>query len=409
MSLAGLAMACGLALLAMFCPLPAWAEQPIQVKANAHSFAFGQEMRFHLEVECPDPIQSIVLAYRTSDTRGTTVEAMRFSPGTAVSVDYVHDVQSRYLRPFVEVTYWWTIVSAADARLATEPQSFVYADNRFDWQTVSDGVVNVRWYRGDLQVAQNALDVAAAGLDRARQDVSVDALLQPIDVYLYANADDMRAALSADTPPGVEAQTLYETSVILVAVAPEQANIPRLRRILPHEVTHALIHEVTQSEFDSVPLWFSEGIATSVEHAFAPDPDAQSLFAQAVQERDLIPLDTLCATFPYDLGQARLAYVQSGSLIDYMRDMYGRQALRGLAAAYADGATCEGGVQRVLGVSLTGLQAQWIDNLAPRSSWAVMWEENRAWLILLVLFAVLPLLFIDLSQVRTMIWRNRRQ
>ena len=96
----------------------------------------------------------------------------------------------------------------ADARLTSEPQTFAYADNRFDWQILAQNVVTIHWYRGDVQAAQKALDVAIGGLDRARQDIDVSATSQPIDVYVYENTDDMQAAMPAGTPAGTEALTL---------------------------------------------------------------------------------------------------------------------------------------------------------------------------------------------------------
>ncbi len=373
---------------------PVSAGQPIQVQASTHSLMFGQEVRFHLQVIAPDPIRSIVLAYRTSDNPGTIVETMAFDQGMTVTVDYVHRVKERYIRPFVQVTYWWTIDSMADARLTTEPQTFAYADNRFDWQTLSQSVVTIHWYRGDMQAAQKALDAAMAGLDRARQDIDINATRQPIDVYLYESADDMQAALPTGTPTGTEALTLYETSVILAASGLQEANVLDLQRILSHEVTHALVHEATQSDFDSVPLWLSEGLATSVQYTFAPDPDAQLLMKEAARDQALISLDTLCAAFPQSPAPARLAYAESASVIGYIRDRYGRRALRDLVAAYGDGATCEGGVQRVLSLSLDRLQAQWSQSLAPQSGWRTFWKDSGAWAILLFLSLLIVVPFV---------------
>jgi hypothetical protein len=375
-------------------PLLVAAEEPIQVQASTHAYEFGSQVRFHLEAASAAPIQSVALAYRTSDTQGTTVETMSFGTEMQVSVDHVHEIGQRYIRPFVEISYWWTIVNVAGAKLTTETQSFFYTDNRFGWETLGQETVNVHWYQGDVQIAQQSLDVAVAAVARARQDIQLDAIYKPVDIYLYVNAEDLRLALPAGLPSGADALTLYETNVVLVPYGPEATNIPSLRRILPHEVTHALIHEATQSDFDDVPVWLSEGLATSVEYEFAPDPDAQLLLEQAMDKRGALSLNRLCAEFPHDWAAARLAYVQSASVVGYIRDLHGRQALRDLVAAYADGATCDGGVQRVFGFSLDRLDLSWHEYMAPRSAWTVFWEGNGAWVILAVLFAGMPLLFL---------------
>lgn len=370
------------------------AQDPIRIQNIEHSFGFGHQVRFHLEATSSTPIQSIVLAYRTSDTQGTTIEMPSFSASTSVSVDHVHEISHRYIRPFVEITYWWTIGNEAGDKLTTEPRTFSYTDNRFEWQTLSQDNINIYWYQGEIKIAQLALDVAIEGAARARQDIHLESVQKPADIYLYANADDLHLALPAGLPMGADALTLYETNVILVPHGPQADQIPALRRIVPHEVTHALIHEATQNDFDRVPLWLSEGLATSVEYTFAPDPDAQLLLEDALKQDRLIDLNSLCAAFPRDTSSARIAYAQSASVVDYIRDLYGRQMLSDLVAAYADGATCEGGVQRVFGFSLDRLETSWKEELSPLGKLTVFWKSNGAWLILLALFAVIPLLFV---------------
>ena len=394
-----LAFLCALVLFCLMAFVPAAAQDKIEIKSNTQSVLFGQRLTFHLEATSADPIQSIVLTYRASDTQSASIETLGFDPSTSVAVEYVHEIEKRYVRPFAEVTYWWTIADAAGAKVTTEPRTFAYTDDRFDWQTLGEGIVNVHWYAGDIKTAQQALDVTVAGLERAQQDIRVETVRKPIDVYMYAGADDLALALPAGLPNGAEALTLYETSVILVSFAPEPAYLPDFQRVLPHEVTHALLHEATQNDFDRVPMWLAEGLATSVEYVFVPDPNGQSLLEEAAGERTLIPLDTLCAAFPRDLSQARLAYAQSASVVNYIRDRYGRETLHGLVVAYGDGATCSGGVQGVLGISLDQLNTLWRESLAPRSNLVALWEDKGAWLLLLALFALLPIFFIGASRV----------
>jgi len=398
------------------------ADPPITVLTNEHTYTFGQDLRFHLQAEAGAPIESIVLSYRTSDTLDTAVVVLPIEPATTIDVDHVHHVDERYIRPFVEISYWWTIADTAGSKLTTDPQTFEYVDDRFDWQSLSDGGVALYWYDpstpaatapvavasisnavttiggdtearplADVRVAQQALDVAVEALSRALLDVPVEALHKTIDIYLYANAEDLRLTLPAGLPSGADALTLYETNVILVPYGPQEANIPTLRRILPHEVTHALIHEATRTDYDRVPLWLAEGLATSVEYTFVPDPDAQALLDTALARKETLHLASLCGTFPYTGQDTRLAYAQSASVVNTLRDLYGRQALRDLTTAYADGATCEGGVQRVFGVSLERLELSWRDYQAPQGRLSLFWERNGSLVILAFVLSV-PLL-----------------
>lgn len=380
------------------------APSPIQVRDNSHSITFGQEMRFHLSLEGSAPITSIVLAYRTSDTQGTTVETLAFVPDQALSVEHIHDIGERYVRPFVVVSYWWTIVDLMGARLVTEPQQFLYTDDRFAWESLSQENVNLHWYQGELKVAQQALDATLAGFVGVREALGATGGQDagaPVEVYLYASPQDLAPALPPGTPPDLEALTLSEMNVILTSFGPEASYIPDLQRVLAHEAAH--VHVDLMTKADTVPLWLTEGLATSVQQSVAPDPDARTMLERAASEGRLIPLLSLCVSFPPDRAGARLAYVQSASVIDLIQDRYGRRRLRQLFAAYSDGATCEGGVYRVLGVSLEGLEAQWRASLVPvdpaQKWWDGFWERNGAYLVLIVVLA-LPTLLVLVSNGR---------
>jgi len=379
---------------------------PIQMLDNSHSVTFGQEIRFHLALEGSAPITSIVLAYRTSDTQGTTVEPIPFAPDKRLDVEYVHDIGELYVRPFVLVSYWWTVVDLMGARLVTEPRQFLYTDDRFAWQSLSQDNVNLYWYQGEFKVAQQALEATLDGLADARKSLGgaeeTDAGA-PVEVYLYATPQDLALSLPPGTPADLEALTLHEVNVVLTSFGPETSYIPDLQRVLAHEAAHVYLHAMAPGE--RVPLWLNEGLATSVQQTVAPDPDARTLLEQAAREGTLMSLLNLCASFPLDASGARLAYAQSASVVDWIQDRYGPSQLRQLFVAYADGATCEGGVYRVLGVSLEALEAQWRASLVPVAppqwQWSSFWERNGAYLILLAVLA-LPTLFILLFN-----WRRR--
>ncbi|MBN1640263.1 MAG: hypothetical protein JXA09_03430 [Anaerolineae bacterium] len=372
-------------------PAQVRADDPIAIQVNAHDYRFGEQIRFQLQASGETPIESITLSYRTSDAQATTVEALSFAAARSVHVEHVHDIGQRYVQPFVEVTYWWTLVDARGASMTTEPLIFAYVDDRFDWQALNQDGIVLHWYAGDLPIAQQTLDVAIEAVSRAAIDLPIELLQEAIEVYLYADAADLGLTLPAGLPAGDDAITLYETNTVLVSYAPQETNIPALRRTIPHEVTHALIHAVTPDSHTRVPRWVSEGLSTSIEYAFVPDPDAQDLLDDALAARRTISLHTLCAEFPNDSEQKQLAYVESASVIDYIRDLHGRQALRDLVAAYADGATCDGGIQRALGMSMERLQVLWMAHEAPQGRWAAFWERSGAWMVLILLLAAVPI------------------
>src|SRR5687768_4419113 len=70
-----------------------------------------------------------------------------------------------------------------------------YQDDGFDWQTLESDTLRINWYNGDANFGQAALSAAQAGLESIRTLIPLD-LVQPIEVFIYANADDLRGTLN---------------------------------------------------------------------------------------------------------------------------------------------------------------------------------------------------------------------
>ncbi len=129
-----------------------------------------------------------------------------------------------------------------------------------------------------------------------------------------------------------------------------------------------------------------------------PDPSLQRVLDEAVSDGVLLSLETLCASNfsslpPHD---ATLAYAQSESAVRYITNRYGMSQIRALVTAYADGLSCSGAVERVLGISLTTLETQWHGELARSVASTPRQEVSLApWIVAWVVSVVLALLFIS--------------
>ena len=98
--------------------------------------------------------------------------------------------------------------------------------------------------------------------------------------------------------------------------------------------------------------WLGEGIAAFAEHlcgAFT----YRAVAAQMQDEKQLFPLDTLRHAFQEQDDLA--AYLQAGSLVQYLYQTYGRRPLRELWR--------EGGAdfQRAYGVNASSIESAWHD------------------------------------------------
>jgi hypothetical protein len=360
----------------------------VVAESNSH-YEFGRQLNFHLEA---------------SSASGITVEHPQFVAGPSVIVDHTYDLQGRYIKPFSRIEYWWTLSDAAGHRLTTEIQAFSYDDSRFPWQSLVGERITVYWYQGSEAFGQAAMDVAVGAVPRISADLGVGAP-QPIRAFLYANLSDLEGALPPTGREWVGGQAYPELGTFVAAIAPDGKSLSTMKRVIPHEITHLLLYQAAGGELGQVPYWLTEGLATLSQEL--PDPEAAIVLETALSQDSLVPLETLCGPFPLDAGEARLSYAQSASVVGFIRDHYGRQGLARLIAAYADGASCRGGVERALGVSFEGLETQWRASLQPRNKWLVFLEKAGPWLGLWGGSCLMTLLFLE--AIPLSIWRRRRE
>ena len=101
----------------------------------------------------------------------------------------------------------------------------------------------------------------------------------------------------------------------------------------------------------------------------------------------------MCGSFGSE--RAHLSYAESASLVRYILDRPGGAAkIKGLLNAYRDGATCEGGVQQELKVSLIELQTDWQRDVLNSNPLLDFLRSAAPWLVLFVPVALIFALFI---------------
>ncbi|UCC63156.1 MAG: hypothetical protein JSV36_20860 [Anaerolineae bacterium] len=383
-----LILSCLLLLLAP--PALAQTEGPLAVQEIRHQVRFAEAVQFFLTASSPTNITSAVLTYRTSDNEGMTIKRLDFAPAPAIELAYEIDLARYPLKPFVQVTYWWTVSDADNHRLVTDPQRFFYNDPRFEgFPPLTGQHVVVHWYEGDAAFGNMALDVAERAVVRIGEmiDPALDPP-EPFHLYLYASEADLLPVLPATDREWVVGQAYPDLRIALAAIPPGAESASTMRWLIPHELTHLLLYEVMGSNYGRLPPWLNEGLAVFSEEI--PDPDDALVLDRALRKDQLLALEALCHSFPYGDDQARLAYAQSTSVVRFIRENYGHSAIGKLVAVYSNGIPCQRGVNLALGTSLSNLESQWRKSLGAQSKSAVLLRRAMPWLLLLLVS--LPLL-----------------
>jgi hypothetical protein len=363
----------------------------ITVTANEADYAFAQQMTFHIAAQSDADIKSAVVVFRSGNRPERRAQA-DFEPGKAIDITHVQRLTGDVLSPFSQVTYWWELSDAAGHKQSTPHQTIEYRDNRFAWQEVAESNVHVLYYLGDVAYAQSALSVARAALVRINEELA--APLPPrVDVYLYASLDDLQSALLLAGRDWQGGQARPDLGVVLVAIPPGQEALVQMKRDIPHELTHLLVYQATGPGYVRVPRWLDEGLASANEEL--AQPSYQLALEAAFRNKQLIPLETLCAPFPADAGLAQLAYAESQSFVQFLRNR-DPDAIRRLLGAYAGGATCSGGVEQAMGSTLGALELAWRASLGPQGAWLALIDSVGGWVVMAILvsLALIPLAFV---------------
>ncbi len=355
-------------------------------------YSFAQQLTFTLAVTSNTEISEIYLFFRGSTDPDTEKVAVTVEGrGGMTRVSYTRDVGLYPLPPFDRITYWWQIEDEVGNRLHTEPEEFTYADNRFRWRELSAPGISVHWIesRGDPAYAQTALDIAQASVTEINAELRAP-VPDSLDIFLYDSEFHLEGAMVLGGRDWIGGQARPELGVVVVAVGPEQGYVSRMKRYVPHEITHLLVYELVGSEgYRYVPTWLDEGLATSNEQL--PTPEYALALEEARQANELLSLQDLCVPFPPDPSRAFLSYAQSASVVRFIRQQYGGDAIRRLLAAYADGASCTSGVEDALGISFSRLESDWLADLSPTTGWQVWMDRGGVWIglwLLSILVAV---------------------
>jgi hypothetical protein len=366
----------------------------IQVIESGATYSFAQQATFTLQAVSDTEITQVYLFFQAvSDERVQSVD-VGAEQGQEISVKHVHDLRQDPLPPLATVTFWWQIENAAGVSLTTEREQFKYEDNRFQWQQLSAEGITVHWIegRGDPAFGQAALDIA----QQSEREINTEfqaPMPASIDIYVYDAQHNLDAAMVLTGRDWITGLAHPEMDGILIAIPPEEGYTSRMKRYIPHEITHLLVYQaVTPDGYRYVPEWLDEGLATANEQL--PTPEYTLAIEEARAQGELLSLEALCVPFSPDSSTAFLSYAQSGSVVRFIRERYGARGIRALLDAYANGASCGSGVQEALSISLHGLETAWRASLEPQTRWQALFEQIGVWvgLWLLSLLVALPMI-----------------
>lgn len=363
------------------------AQGGIEISDVDVSYLFGEEIRFSARVSAPTAIQEVLLSFR--DERENNTRVISLFPDDEGFVEYTYNARENLLRPFAKITLEFQVRLANGSEKTSKSYSFIYSDNRFDWQSRKEGNLRVHWHEGGESFGIAALDSARTGLKKIETLFPVDATT-PLDIYIYASPADLQNALFMGGETWISGHASPALGIVLVSIAPGAEEKISMERQIPHELAHVLLYRYVGERYNHLPTWLQEGLSSNAE--LYPNPDYSLALSRAVEKHTLIPLTELCAPFPRDASQAFLAYAEATSFTDYLYDQYGKSDLEALILAYADGLSCEAGATKALGKSLSYLDSNWQEEVLGANLLGVAWRSLLPYLLILLVLLAIPLI-----------------
>ena len=318
---------------------------------------FPNGITFHLEVQGPDTINDIRVYFRKIGQAGDSgYRIVDFNPGTHIYGEskILSNKDNQYIPPGTRIEYHYDIRDVNGRILKTDPQVYTYLDNRFDWSSVTDGVITVFYFGdGSLEKAEKILNICRTTLDHMGPILGIKPT-HPLHIVTYQDYSDMKPALPFRS--NKVAESLITQGI---AFADERSLIiytsdSTFIGTTKHEFTHLLVGDAAGRAYNRVPLWLNEGLA---EYA-NPEGSYESYLQSAIQNGDLLPLwqrETFSGT-PRDI---MIGYGQGESVVQFMIEEYGTDKMALLMANIPSSYDIDSALESSYGFDQYGLDSLW--------------------------------------------------
>jgi hypothetical protein len=324
---------------------------------------FGTGIVFSQPVTVTKPIGRVELLLTVADSIGPTIQEIGYPPiAGAMNLTYTLDTAGgAHLIPNTPIVARWRLFAADEPSVPILGPDIkvVYADDRFEWKTVSDDVVRVHWYKGDAAFGAKALKL---GADEVRATSKLLGVTEsdPVDFFVYADQAEFYGALGPGAHENVAGTAFANIRTLLGLIPPNEIDDPLVAVRIPHEFVHMVFDTASKNPYHAPPRWLNEGLAVYQSQSY--DTSDRAAVQDAARTGTLIPLDGLTGQFPNG-NDFFLAYAESVSAVAFMIDTYGQDALVTLIRSYADGRTDDEAFHDALGVDTAGFTAAWFKDL----------------------------------------------
>ena len=346
------------------------AQQAITVTEQGYENQFPDGLRFHLEAASSSPIEEIrVYVRKLGQSSRSVYRTVEFEPGERISGEALF--QSKTANEFIptgtRLSYYFDIRTADGQRLETEPEVLVYLNRGLDWDSVSDGLINVYYYHHtdqSEQRAQQVLQVAVNTYAHMGPILGVE-LTEPMNLVIYSDYADMRVALPPKSRVAARqlrtlGQAFTNERTLLVDGSNDVFVGDNILSTTAHEFTHLLVADAAGTAYGQVHTWLNEGLAVYSE---GEDNTEYDIWVNTAIRNDTVPPLTSLRTYAGTPQETLRNYGLGYSVATYMLDTYSTEKMTRLFAAIRTMHNFEKSLEASYGLTIVELDNEWRESL----------------------------------------------
>ncbi|CAN5760423.1 hypothetical protein BH23CHL5_BH23CHL5_12470 [soil metagenome] len=331
----------------------------VQPLRNDVTSEFPTGIRFTLEVELGASSSRADLYYRIGKHPTQYLSTTRYEPTDSPSIEMTVDMLLQGIPPGVPLHYFWLIHFDDGSSADIEGGLVEWIDPRFDWTMFASHDIELFSYSDDDRFNDFALEVAQNSADSIRERIGAPPRPEPLRIWLYNNQSDMSGALSPNSREWIGGVSYAKFSLIAAVVAPGDERA--VNRVITHEVFHQIFHDRTANPFVNPAAWLDEGLATAVQ--LAGLEGLAEVVQEAYRDGTLPSIRSMTSEWGSDRRAVNISYAASYSIVTFIVEEYGEDALLALIDQYSQGASHEDAVVNSLGVSTDELDMLWRESI----------------------------------------------
>lgn len=344
---------------------PAYAQGGVTVSDSGHENRFPDGLRFHIEAASDSEIEEIrVYVRKLGQSSRITYRTVEFEPGASISGEtlFRSKTANEYIPTGTRLSYYFEIRTADGAVTETAPQTVVYLNTGLEWQTVSDGFINVYYYLHNRQSqarAEAVLSVAADTYQFMQPLLGVE-LTEPMNIVVYSHYGHMLDAMRVGSQ--VAAQQLrvlgkaFTNERALLVDADSTLSDETVLGTAAHEFTHLLVADAAGSAYSGVHTWLNEGLAVYSERN--PGNEFGRYIGAAIRNDDVPPLSSL-VNYAGTPSETLRNYGQGYAVVSYMLDTYGPEKMAALFASLPTTRGTDKALEAAYGLTILELDNEW--------------------------------------------------